>query len=252
MIHSSLRRIVFLAFTFLVSQSLWSQCDITTNANRTSITCGTCVTLSAFGSGTGNLAFSENFNSGAPVGWQFTQSAQFNNPCSPGGVDGTTHLWMGAGSINPRDMVTVPLDLSLGGSICFDMLFAVQGQASPCEGPDEPQEGVYVEYSVDGGATWNTIHYFNPNGGNDPQLTNWNNWCFILPPGAVEASNTETVVPGSWGELGEVVNIAVGPSRSTSKGALVPVHPCASVTVTLTAPEVVTFEVGAVLPVLHV
>lgn len=185
MIRYSLLRIALLSSTFFVTQSLWSQCDITTNANQTTITCGTCVTLSAFGSGTGNLAFSENFNSGAPVGWQFTQSAQFNNPCSPNGVDGTTHLWMGSGSINPRDMVTVALDLSLGGAICFDMLFAVQGQASPCEGPDEPQEGVYVEYSVNGGATWTTIHYFNPNGGNDPQLTNWNNWCFVLPPGAM-------------------------------------------------------------------
>jgi gliding motility-associated-like protein len=180
----TLRRTAFIGFCLLAVQSAWAQCQISTSANRTSITCGTCVTLSAFGNGTGNIAFSEDFNSGAPVGWQFTQSAQFNNPCSPNGVDGTTHLWMGPGSINPRDMVTVPLDLSLGGSICFDMLFAEQGENSPCEGPDEPQEGVYIEYSVDGGATWVQIFYFDPNGGNDPQLTNWNNWCFALPPGA--------------------------------------------------------------------
>ena len=175
-----------LTFLFAITAHIaFTQCQITTSASRTSITCGTCVSLTAFGNGNGNVAFEESFNSGAPVGWQFTQSATFTNPCSPNGVDGTPHLWMGDASINPRTMVTVPLDLSLGGYICFDMLFAVQGEASPCEGPDEPQEGVYIQYSVDGGATWNTINYFDPNGGNDPQLTNWNNYCFTLPPGAV-------------------------------------------------------------------
>jgi len=183
-----LRWILCTALIICVSTIARSQCQITTNATRTEITCGSCVSLIAFGNGTGNIAFAEDFNSGAPVGWQFTQSAQFNNPCSPAGVDGTPHLWMGPASPNPRTMATVPLDLSLGGYICFDMLFATQGAASPCEGPDEPGEGVYIQYSIDNGATWVTIHYFNPNGGYDAQLTNWNNWCFALPPGAVTPS----------------------------------------------------------------
>lgn len=184
-----LKRLSFLFLLAIVAQDALSQCQISTTASKTSITCGSCVTLTAFGNGTGNIAFAEDFNTGAPVGWQFTQSAVFNNPCSPNGVDGTPHLWMGSASPNPRTMATTPLDLSLGGYICFDMLFAVQGGASPCEGPDEPNEGVYVQYSIDNGATWVTINYFNPNGGNDPQLTNWNNWCFTLPLAAV-TSNT--------------------------------------------------------------
>ncbi|MEX1132914.1 MAG: hypothetical protein WEC15_06795, partial [Flavobacteriales bacterium] len=179
------RSILLVAISTLFHSSAWSQCQITTNATDTEITCGSCVSLIAFGNGTGNIAFAEDFNTGAPVGWQFTQSAQFNNPCSPGGVDGTPHLWMGEASPNPRTMATTPLDLSLGGYICFDMLYAVQAEASPCEGPDEPQEGVYVQYSIDNGATWVTIEYYDPNGGNDPQLTNWNNWCLTLPPAAV-------------------------------------------------------------------
>lgn len=181
-------RLLLISVALLLTAPVFSQCQITTNASLTEITCGTCVTLNAFGNGTGNIAFQEDFNSGAPVGWQFTQSAQFNNPCSPGGVDGTSHLWMGPASPNPRTMATTPLDLSLGGYICFDMLFAAQGGNSPCEGPDEPNEGVYLQYSIDNGANWVTINYFNPNGGNDNQLTNWNNWCFTLPPAAVTAS----------------------------------------------------------------
>lgn len=180
-----IQRTSSLLIAALSYSQLWSQCQITTNATDTEITCGSCVSLIAFGNGTGNIAFAEDFNIGVPLGWQFTQSAQFDNPCSPNGVDGTPHLWMGPASPNPRTMATTPLDLSLGGYICFDMLFAEQGDDSPCEGPDEPQEGVFLQYSVDNGATWITINYFDPNGGNDPQLTNWNNWCFTLPPGAV-------------------------------------------------------------------
>lgn len=180
-------RPLLLALAALAMGDAFGQCQLITTAPQTTITCGQCVTLSAFGNGTGNVAFTEDFNTGAPVGWQFTQSAQFNNPCGPG--NGTPYLWMGPGSINPRTMVTLPLDLSLGGNICFDMRFAVQGQASPCEGPDEPQEGVFLDYSINGGANWVTINYFNPNGGNDPQLTNWNTWCFAIPL-AAQTPNT--------------------------------------------------------------
>ena len=37
---------------------------------------------------------------------------------------------------------------------------AWQLKAYPCEGPDLANEGVYLEYSTDGGATWITIDYF--------------------------------------------------------------------------------------------
>lgn len=168
----------------------FGQCEVTANANYTEITCGECVTLSHFGSTSGNVSFSENFDSGTPSGWAFTQQASFNNPCSPNGVDGTPHIWMGDQSSVPRALETLPLDFGpavapAGGTICFDMLFAAQGDASPCEGPDEPDEGVFVQYSIDGGNTWVTIEYFDPNGGNDPQLTNWNNWCFPIPQAAL-------------------------------------------------------------------
>lgn len=169
---------------------LFAQCNVTANSTYTEITCGECVTLSHVGSTTGNISFFEDFNSGQPTGWAFTQQASFNNPCSANGVDGTTHLWMGDQSGVPRSLETLSLNFGpaiapAGGTICFDMLFAEQGDNSPCEGPDEPDEGVYLQYSTDGGANWITIEYFDPNGGNDPQLVNWNNWCFPIPAGAL-------------------------------------------------------------------
>jgi len=101
---------------------------------------------------------------------------------------------MGNTSPVPRILCTQSYDLTAGTAgvtICFDLLFATQTgdpATAPCEGPDEPDEGVCLQYSIDGGASWVTINYFDPNGGYDPMLTNWNNWCFQLPPAAITAN----------------------------------------------------------------
>lgn len=175
----------------LVFSNVYSQCEVNVSATPgTTIVCGESVNLSAFGSSTGQLVLDEDFNTGGfGSGWSSTPGAtSFSNPCSPGGVDGTPHAWMDNNTSVPRALTSASYDLTAataGVTICFDMLFAEQGDAAPCEGPDEPDEGVYLQYSIDGGATWIDIHYFDPNGGNDPQLTNWNNWCFAVPAAAI-------------------------------------------------------------------
>lgn len=133
----------------------------------------------------------ENFNTGTVgPGWASTPQAMWNGPCAPG-VDGTTYIWLGNSSPVPRALTTAAFNLSncavAGVTICFDMLFAEQGNSAPCEGPDEPQEGVRLQYSING-TTWVDINYFDPNGGNDPQLVNWNNWCFPVPTAALTAT----------------------------------------------------------------
>ncbi len=181
----------FLFAILFTTHSVYSQCTVTATASDYNTVCGDCISLIAFGQGQGQSVFTENFNNGQPNGWSYTQQAMFNNPCSPNGVDGTTHIWMGNSSAVPRAMETLAYNLlpaTAGVTVCFDMLFSVQADAAPCEGPDEPDEGVYIQYSTNGGANWTTIHYFDPNGGNDPQLVNWNNWCFALPPAAISAN----------------------------------------------------------------
>lgn len=166
--------------------SSWAQCTVNVTAPRDTVVCGDCINLTSFGRGQGDIVFEENFNNGQPSGWAFTQQATFTNPCSPG-VDGTPHIWMGNNSGVPRSLETLPYNFTnatSGATICFDLLFARQGNASPCEGPDEPDEGVYLQYRI-GAGQWVTIHYFDPNGGTDPQLVNWNNWCFPLPQAAL-------------------------------------------------------------------
>lgn len=185
--------LLFIAFLYFSTKSR-SQCVVTGSTSIDTVLCGSCATLSAYGQGQGQNIFSENFNTGGyGPGWQASQQAMWNNPCSSGGVDGTTHIWMGNSSPVPRILATQSYNLTAGiagVTMCFDMLFATQGNTAPCEGPDEPQEGVYLQYSIDGGVTWITFHYFDPNGGSDPQLTNWNNWCFSLPAAAI-TSNTQ-------------------------------------------------------------
>ena len=173
------------------SLSVNSQCDITATASQVEIVCGESVDLSAFGSSNGTVVLDEDFDGGGfGPGWSGTPgSTNFTNPCDPG--NGTPHAWMDNNTTVPRTLTSAPYDLSgatAGVTICFDLLFAEQGNAAPCEGPDEPDEGVFLQYSTDGGATWIDIHYFDPNGGNDPMLTNWNTWCFTLPPGALTAN----------------------------------------------------------------
>lgn len=163
-----------------------AQCTLSTFATDENIICGQCVTLSAFGNGNGNVAFEEDFNSGSPQGWQFTQTVTIaTNTCGVPSPDGTPFMWMGDNSVNPRDMTTVAFDLTLGGTICFEMRYSEQADPTPCEGPDEPDEGVYVQYSTNGGGSWNTIQYYDPNGGYDPALLAWNQYCLAIPPAAM-------------------------------------------------------------------
>lgn len=83
-----------------ITQNIFSQaCTVTGSAPNDTIVFGDRILLSAFGQAQGNALLSENFNSGTyGPGWAATQQAMWNNPCSPGGADGTTHIWMGNSS----------------------------------------------------------------------------------------------------------------------------------------------------------
>ena len=181
----SLLPLIVSVLGFSYSDSI-AQCSVEAfPADTVVITCGdsAVLELSAFGN-SGNFVIDNDFNDGTPgPGWDVTPGGIFTNPCVPH-PDGTTYFWMGDATPQPRTLTTQAFDLTTGGSICFDMRFAIQGEATPCEGPDEPDEGVFLQYSIDNGATWVTINYFDPLGGNDPILTSWNQYCFPIPPAA--------------------------------------------------------------------
>jgi len=140
-----------------------SQCVVTASASPTTLPCGGgLVTLTATGSGFTTTLLDNNFDQGnAGPGWNVSPAGQFNNPCDPS-IDGGTYMWMGNTTSAPRTLETIAMDVSCGGTICFYLDFSTQGGAAPCEGPDLTNEGVYFEYSINGGVTWTTINYFQP------------------------------------------------------------------------------------------
>ncbi|OPZ98963.1 MAG: hypothetical protein BWY70_01101 [Bacteroidetes bacterium ADurb.Bin408] len=144
------------------------QCTVTAYANGAQATVQIClgdsVALTSVGN-CNNYVLNNDFNNGTPgTGWSATNQAMFTNPCQPNSPDGTIYFWMGSTSPAPRNLTTVDFDISQGGSIQFEMRYSIQAANSPCEGPDEYDEGMAIQYSTNGGSTWTTIEYYAPNG----------------------------------------------------------------------------------------
>ena len=175
-----------------------SQCNVTISSTASSVLCSAGnINITANGTGAVTAVLDNDFDAGnAGVGWNVSPAGQFNNPCDPS-IDGGTYMWMGNTTAAPRTLETVPLDVACGGQICFYFDMATQGDLSPCEGPDLANEGVYFEYSVNGGFTWTNIYYFTPNeygsfnaacpGCGD--FTAWHQYCYTIP-GPAETANT--------------------------------------------------------------
>ncbi|MEX2485770.1 MAG: PKD domain-containing protein, partial [Brumimicrobium sp.] len=180
----------FLAFLVLVifiasSQRLNAQlCQLSIDSSLPSDTtdCGDCFTLTAIGEDDVPLLESNFNNNSLGPGWSSNVTVMYSNPCGAP-PDGTPAAWFGLGT-QPREMETVDYNVSCGGEICFEMKYATQGGSGNCEGPDLVGEGVYLQYSTNGGATWINIQYHPPNGGYDPQLTQWNEYCYNIPVAA--------------------------------------------------------------------
>ena len=180
------------------------QATITVTADTLNLPCsGGNVNLAAVGNAA-TTVLGANFDFGVPGnGWVVSPAGVFTNPCGPS-PSGTAHMWMGNTTAAPRTLQTAQLDVSCGAEICFDFKMAIQGQASPCEGPDLYNEGVNLQYSIDNGATWVNIAYFASNGDllvtnpgtNNPQngggqltnFTTWDTYCFIIPAAAETAT----------------------------------------------------------------
>jgi len=187
-----MKGIIFLIFIFALSQT-FGQCVVTGSvASGNAVPCNGCVTLSATGMGGNTSVFVETFNSGQPVGWQFTQTITIAaNTCGVPSPDGSPFMWMGSTSPAPRTMATIGLDVSSGGNVCFEMRYAIQQDNAPCEGPDLSDEGVTLQYSINGGSTWVTMNYWPPlNGGYASSMTVWNQYCENIP---IAAQTTSTM-----------------------------------------------------------
>jgi hypothetical protein len=193
---------------FLVSTSAYSQsCLFHVDPPLAGVCPGDTICINASGNLAGSTIIEQfDFNTSTmPSGWTVSGGAAFGSPCGAS-LSGDDYYWSStSGTMDPM-VTTAPLDVSLGAVLQFDLVFALQGGAPPCEGPDLWDEGVNVLYSIDGGATWVLIEYFNPNGTNQTTsgpptsgptaFTSWGTYCLQVPLGA---QTTSTMF--RWGQF---------------------------------------------------
>ena len=165
-----MKKIFAILIAFLVSGSISAQCTVTalsyiwpdtTNVNFC-FQLGDTLVIDATNSVVATQ-LDNDFELGTfGTGWQTGLSANviLNNPahCAwpppANPIPNTAYVWMGNAAAHPRNLTSVDFDLSQCYNLEFDMKYATQSQAAPCEGPDLYCEGVRIQYSTDAGVTW--------------------------------------------------------------------------------------------------
>ena len=257
MFFSNYKLLIGFAVSMFLGNSAFGQCSVSIfSVIQPGGDCnGVTVDLTAIGDAVLPV-LSNDFNLGvAGPGWASTGGAIFSQPCGPG-IDGTPYYWAST-SVGTPNLTTVGFDVACGGSITFDMVYSTQGGASPCEGPDLPNEGVTLQYSTNGGATWILIQYWPPNGGYDPALTSWDTYNIAIPAGAQTPNtqfqwiqtNSSGTCCDNWGIDNVVISAAVGCAAfyyDWDNLAPASDNPVQTVTVTSTTTYTITYTDGVV------
>lgn len=191
-------KVVCICVMWLLPKLSDAQCVIDiAQGDTVQINCGDSLLLSTPNGS--NATYFDNFNAGSIDSnlWLALSPIDYGTPCDTTAPVGGNYAWMGVSTTIPRFMNTVPLDVSCGGTICFDLKMGTQGDLAPCEGPELSTEGVSLEYST--GFVWVQIFYFDHNqvccgcpstgcaGLGGPYL-DWNTYCFPIPAAAMTPS----------------------------------------------------------------
>lgn len=195
---------LFLGLTFSGYLNAQSICTITITPMDTTVCIGDSVLITSV-SNLLNAGQSFNFNNASiPAGWSAAGGTSFSTPCGSNPTN-TPYYWASSAGNGTPGITSASYDVFCGGILSFDMVFAVQAGSSPCEGPDEQDEGVSLQYSLDGGATWITIVYYSPGGFELPtnpntsasivaagQATPYTTWSTFSVPIPLAAQTTST------------------------------------------------------------
>lgn len=216
------------ACTILFSSKVSAQgiCLIDVYPMYTNIVCpGDSVLISAVGGLVDSSQIFDFNTSALPAGWSASGTTFFSSPCIAS-LDNTPYYWA-ATSTGIPGLTTAAFDVTCGGLINFEMVYAVQGGTTPCEGPDQSNEGVSLQYSLDGGLTWIDIIYYSPGGFTLPTnpmtvspgysgataYTSWNSFQVAIPAGALSTSTmfrwTQSTTSGSCCDNWGIDNIAI-------------------------------------------
>ena len=200
-----LRKVLSIGLVF-VANILFSQCVIELENSKDTIYACPGFPLVFNTKATVPIVF-EDFSSAGPVSplWDSIGLGMYDNPCGakPNAPLDDYH-WFGS-FLTTRLLSTVPLNLNYGfAELCFDFKMPTQWTTTPCEGPDEFDEGVSLQYSLDGGLNWLDIAYMSPYGYVLPSMPNnlsptpnylltfteWDQYCIEIPAQAL-TSNTK-------------------------------------------------------------
>lgn len=208
-----IKNISLLIVLLLIAGNSGAQCNLTATPDTANINCGQTVTLSAqvFASAP---VLEEDFNGQTlSAGWSSSIPVNYSNPCGPT-LDGTPAAWMGSNTF-PRVLTTIGFDLSCGALVCFELDFANDENAVDCEDPDQTDEGVFFQYSIDGGTTWVDIFYFEPTNNMTGPYFQWDQYCFDIPAAAFSANtmfqwNQPNATQGAFDHWG-IDNVVITP-----------------------------------------
>ena len=191
MLRTLYKSILLFTFLFLItctgSLLAQSECEIIveTGVSSDSATCqGVVVNFTITSGGT-----DFDFEGGTiPDGWSTGPGFSVGEePCAAPSLTNDPFYWASTAGGSTPFIATNDLDVSNGGRIEFDMRYSVQGGAPPCEGPERPTEGVYLQYSTDAGANWVDIEYWDPSPGTFgtwPFTGAWASLVVPIPPAA--------------------------------------------------------------------
>ena len=202
-----MKKIVIILLTLFLVKESYSQCVISSFANAANLDCGDSlfIEFNAYAS----LSLSDTFTAGGPsdTGWASTSGAQYDEPYIPSPTN-DDYFWMGPSAVTPTALTTISYDVSGGGQVCFDFVYADGFSGSYAGGgvpeqPDQYDEGISLQYNT--GSGWVDIIYYAPNGtilpGN-PNVTTpgvgagggpfevWTSVCVNIPPGALTTSTS--------------------------------------------------------------
>ncbi len=230
---------LFLGLTFNGFVNAQSICTITITPMDTTVCIGDSVLITSV-SNLLNAGQSFNFNSASiPPGWSAAGGTSFSTPCGQNPTN-TPYYWASSAGSGTPGITSAAYDVFCGGVLSFDMVYSMQGGASPCEGPDEQDEGVSLQYSVDGGVTWIDIVYYSPGGfelptnpntstsivssGQSTPYTSWSTFTVPIPTAAQTTSTAfrwiQTQSSGTccdnWGIENIVINATGTPCGSNT------------------------------------
>src|SRR5687768_16231664 len=193
--------LILVTLGILCIQNSNAQCTVVASANPYTICIGDSTLLTATATIPGTY-YTFDFNDNTlPPGWTITGGASFDTlpACAAPSLDNTSFYWSSTSGSTPI-ITTTDLDVSAGGTINYEFRFHGFSSSSPCETADEYDEGVALEYSTDGGGSWNVVvyHCSVPAGGPLDNVGGYPQTLLYIPGAGPGNGNGSTGIYDNW------------------------------------------------------